>query len=154
MSGVLKYLLASVLILPMSVYAESVFSVTTSLGDNATFLEGDPIEFLIESSEPGYLYLFIVDTQGAVSLIFPNSVDKDNELDALYMTQVPSLTAGYQFKASPPYGQEVVIALRNETAVDVVGLDIESLAHFKTLMASIMPSAIQAEAFFTLESGQ
>lgn len=110
-----KYLFAALLSWALSTQAQDL-SITTSIGDNPTYVEGDPIQLLVTTPKSGYLYLYLIDPEGRASLIFPNALDDQNQLEAGFFLQVPSLDATYQFTATSPYGQERVVALLTEAA--------------------------------------
>jgi hypothetical protein len=127
-------------------------SVTTSLGDEATFIEGDAIAFLVSNEQAGYLYLYLADAAGAVTQIFPNEADSENFIPASFYFQIPKLNANYQFTASAPFGEETLVAIFYENKPEKHSNSATSLQNFDYLMDALNRPHHRAETRFIVQA--
>ncbi|MBU2864284.1 DUF4384 domain-containing protein [Reinekea forsetii] len=90
------------------------FSVTTSLGDNASYVAGDTIQFLITTETSGYLSLFLQDANGNIQQLLPNTYQPSLFIEPGYFIAFPEENAPYKLTASAPFGKEVLFAVLSE----------------------------------------
>jgi hypothetical protein len=77
------------------------------------------------SERSGYLYLFYRDASGRTSCLFPNCLQRDNQIPAWKKVAVPAAQARFRLRVGPPYGREylkAVVTLRPLAAVEVASL--------------------------------
>lgn len=90
----------------------------------------DRLRFHVQSSQPGYLYLFLASADAShLWLLFPNQADNDNRLEAGRGTVVPR--GGWHITASGPPGTDHVVALvtRYPMDLDSMGLRRDGEVH-------------------------
>ncbi len=89
---------------------ESFFNldVTTHLGDDQVFEEGDQIRLLLNLDRAAYLYIFYRDAAGRLFRIFPNEKDRQRVFPAGSYFALPAKEDNYAFRVSPPFGKEHV----------------------------------------------
>ena len=72
------------------------------------YREDDNIEFTLDIPRPGYLHVFILEPGGKATLIFPNKLASNNQVQAGKL-KLPN--GKPPIKASPPYGKSWFVAL-------------------------------------------
>ena len=75
------------------------------------FVEGDLLTLAVESERSGYLYIFDINSEKKITQLFPNRFSPQNEIQANQLTMIPGELAPYQFRAGPPYGESMVVAI-------------------------------------------
>lgn len=81
---------------------------------NASFGVGDLVEFHVKSERPGYLTIVDMGTDGTVTVLFPNSMDGENHIEAGQAFVLPTPAMGTEFRATPPAGRGIVRAFVTE----------------------------------------
>jgi len=72
---------------------------------------GELMRVKVTSEKKGYLYLIYRSADGKLSMIFPNRVQKSNEISANEEIDVPHPNADFQLRVGPPYGEEQLQAV-------------------------------------------
>jgi metacaspase-1 len=110
------------------IVASSHFAVIVK-ADQRIYALGDPIVFKVYTSKAGYLNLFDLGPDGALTLIFPNDFNSDNRVDVGEIIEVPGPRIGdFSFRAIEPTGESRIIALVTSEPVDFKGLGTGSIA--------------------------
>lgn len=91
--------------------ASPSIEVTTQLGNDARFIEGDTIQLLLSLKNPAYVVLVLEDASGRIFRIFPTDPAQPGavSLTAGRYQLIPSAQQGYTVTA--PFGRETVWAL-------------------------------------------
>ncbi|NNE64071.1 MAG: DUF4384 domain-containing protein [Gammaproteobacteria bacterium] len=90
--------------------------ITTHLGDQQTFFDGDVISFLLSLDRDCYVYLFYLDAGAKLIQIYPNQQSGSHFYEkGIYMPIPPSKT-GFEFKITPPFGREALFAFASDNA--------------------------------------
>ncbi|MDR3198002.1 MAG: DUF4384 domain-containing protein, partial [Planctomycetaceae bacterium] len=87
---------------------------------NGQYREGDLLKLNGISRDSGYLYLFGINPQGEVAMLYPQPGD-NNKVEANKQFVVPSEKAGYQIRLNAPYGRYVVKAIVSEKPLSFSG---------------------------------
>ncbi|CAK0766136.1 metacaspase-1 [uncultured Gammaproteobacteria bacterium] len=108
---------------PQTVQQEATALLTSTNPDNVT-LEilpaitsriGQPVRFRITSASEGYLLVLDVNAANQLTQIFPNQFaqrqNHDNRIAANRPLTIPDATYGFEFTASEPTGEGLLIAL-------------------------------------------
>lgn len=104
------------------------FSIRLSLS-KANLKDGEPVEIFYQSSIDSYVYLFCIAADGSVTLLFPNSIKKDNRIQANKPCVFPSPNSSISLKAKllPDFKGEIaeekikVIATKNKEEILSLG---------------------------------
>ncbi len=110
--------------------ADPAFAVTARPDKSPLVVGRDRLRFHVQSSQPGYLYLFLTGADAThLWLLFPNQADNNNRLEAGRDTPVPR--GGWHITASGPPGTDHVVALvtRYPMNLDAVGLRRDGDVH-------------------------
>ncbi len=110
--------------------ADPAFAVSARPDKTPLVVGRDRFRFHVQSSQPGYLYLFLTGADAThLWLLFPNQADNDNRLEAGRDTVVPR--GGWHITASGPPGMDHVVALvtRYPMDLDSVGLRRDGDVH-------------------------
>jgi len=83
--------------------------VTTHLGDKATFIKGDEIQFLLSLSQNSYVLLLYQDASKHLWQLFPNRMRPEQRLPAGDYQSFPSNDDGIKITVGPPYGKEQIL---------------------------------------------
>ena len=82
---------------------------------------GEEINFVITSSEEGYLNIIEVGPSGDITVVFPNKFNNANYVAAEEVIEVPSpRVGGFRFVAIEPLGQSRIIALVTDKPLDLL----------------------------------
>jgi hypothetical protein len=82
--------------------SDFIFDISAARYDGK-YSENDILAINGVTKESGYLYLFGVDPNGKISLLYPQPED-DNRVEAEKSFTVPSPNASYQWRLTQPYG--------------------------------------------------
>jgi hypothetical protein len=93
--------------------------VTTNRpGTGASFRQGESIQYFVNSTMDGYLYLFHVDADRKIVRIFPNPHQPSAQVRAGVPVEVPGAGAPFRFEASAPFGLETTFAVVTPAPLD------------------------------------
>lgn len=84
--------------------------ITTHLGDNQKFVDGDTISFFVSLDKDAYLLIIYQTADKKLIQILPNSYQKKNYYHRGEFIQVPDDDQQFNFKVSPPFGHEKIMA--------------------------------------------
>jgi hypothetical protein len=84
--------------------------ITSHLGDNRTFTEGDIISFLVSLDRDAYILIIYQDAEGNTIQIYPNRQDDSGFQKADLFANVLGEEASYEFIVGKPFGREQVWA--------------------------------------------
>lgn len=92
---------------------DSYYEVDISVdkGDDATYYNGEPIFISFRTTEDAYVVIYDIDTEGKLSLIFPESVEEDGFIRANSTYQIPEDDDDYSLKIKGPPGEEFICAV-------------------------------------------
>jgi hypothetical protein len=82
--------------------------LTTDLGDQQSYIEGDQIQFLLSLGSDAYVYMYHVDTRGAITMLIPDARQQGHFYNAGYFMTLPEYDNGYRFNVSAPFGEHNV----------------------------------------------
>jgi hypothetical protein len=82
--------------------------VTTYLGDQQNFREGDVVSFLLTLERDAYITAIYVDADNNLFRLIPNSRQTSHYFQANLFIPIPPQNAGYNFRVQPPYGNETL----------------------------------------------
>jgi len=86
-------------------------NITTHLGDQQSFVDGDRISFLLSLDNDAYVYLFYRDAAANLLQLLPNERMPNHFFNAGLFMPVPSAQQAFQFTVQPPYGDEFIYAI-------------------------------------------
>lgn len=103
--------------------ADPAFAVSAQPGKTPLVIGRDRLRFHVQSSQGGYLYLFLTGADAAhLWLLFPNQADNNNRLEAGRDTVIPR--AGWHITASGPPGLDHIVALVTRYPMDLDSLGL------------------------------
>jgi hypothetical protein len=83
-------------------------SITTHLGDEQTFREGDIVSFYVNLEENAYLVIIYQDASGQLNVLLPNALHTNNFFNAGLFIPIPNEQNPFQFRITPPFGKETL----------------------------------------------
>jgi len=89
--------------------------ITTNLGDQQIYVEGDHISFLVSISDDAYLLIVYEDAEKNVWQLLPNDVNQQSKFGAGIYIPIPGAEQAYRFRASAPFGQESLLVFASST---------------------------------------
>jgi len=84
--------------------------ITTHLGDQQTYVEGDRLEFLMNLSQDAFVLILYIDAADNITQVLPNDFTKNNHVKSGLYINIPNQSAPFQFSVSAPFGRETVWA--------------------------------------------
>lgn len=91
--------------------------LTTHLGDQQQFIEGDEIQFLLSLGQDAYIYMYYVDAVNNITQILPNENQPGNFYTAGYFIAVPDPENHYRFTVSKPFGDESIRVFASDRSI-------------------------------------
>lgn len=104
--------------------------LTTHLGDQQLFIEGDEIQFLLSLGSDAYVYMYHMDTTGAITQLIPDARQQGHFYNAGYFMTLPEYNNGYRFIVSAPYAEHRVWVFASDA--DISDADVH-VAQGKTI---------------------
>ena len=102
-------------------------SITTHLGDQQSFVEGDVISFLLTLNSDAYIYLFYKDAENNIFLIYPNQKSSSQLFKSGFFIPLPPKEQHFQFKIQAPFGEETLYAIASDNPqVSLAGKQLEN----------------------------
>jgi len=80
-------------------------------GEGSVYKKDEIIRFHFRASMDCYVYLYHMDAQGQVNLLFPNGFNKNNFVKANQVYTIPDETWNFDLQITPPFGAEMVKAV-------------------------------------------
>jgi hypothetical protein len=82
--------------------------LTTHLGDDQTFVEGDILSFYLSLNHDAYVYVFLQDATGSVAQLYPNRHDSAHWFQAGLFLPLPNKASAFRYRAGAPFGKDIV----------------------------------------------
>lgn len=95
--------------------------LTTHLGDQQQFVEGDEIQFLLSLGRDAYIYMYYIDASNKVTQILPNMEQGNNHYLSGYFLTIPEYENHYRFTVNEPFGEEAVWVIASDRSIDIDG---------------------------------
>ncbi len=83
----------------------------SNLGNEASYQIGDCIQVHLQASQNCYLTLLNVSSDGALTVVYPNALHKDNFLPAGQSITIPGPQDGFDYRLEGPPGTEQLKAI-------------------------------------------
>ncbi|NOX43727.1 MAG: DUF4384 domain-containing protein [Gammaproteobacteria bacterium] len=84
--------------------------ITSHLGDNQIYTEGDVISLYVSLDRDAFVLIFYQDAGGNLNQIIPNKLSSDHFFRAGDFFSVPNLNSPFKFTISEPFGTEYLWA--------------------------------------------
>lgn len=91
--------------------------LTTHLGDQQQFVEGDEIQFLLSLGQDAYIYMFYIDAAKNINQILPNDSQPDHYYSAGYFLTIPEYDNLYRFTINKPFGEETIWIFASDRSI-------------------------------------
>lgn len=82
--------------------------LTTHLGYQQQFVEGDEIQFLLSLGSDAFIYMFYVNADNVLVQILPSKKQDSNFYSKGFFLTIPEYEDGYRFIIKKPFGKESV----------------------------------------------
>ena len=92
--------------------------LTTHLGDQQKFVEGDEIQFLLNLGSDAYIYMYYIDANNQITQLLPNENQASNFYTAGYFLTLPEYENNYRFTISKPFGNETVWVIASDQKIE------------------------------------
>ena len=127
--------------------------VAISIDKSRVRIGKDPLRFSVLSSKSGYVYLLMVGTdRSEFSLLFPNSVDKKNRIEAGKTVDLPR--RGWNMTAGGPAGFDKFVAIVSESPRDFSAVGMKATDVFGSFPLTAPQAVIASGAAIPLHAGQ
>ena len=83
-----------------------------------SYREGDELAINIVSEQDAFAYVFYHQADGKTSLIFPNSVQKNNEVRARQAVAIPAQNDLFRWQIGAPFGNERLTVICSKTPLN------------------------------------
>jgi hypothetical protein len=102
----------------------------------------DKLEFQVQSTKPGFVYVYLLSSGGEMYLLFPNAIDKRNRIEAGATLSLPK--ASWAMDAGGPAGTDefVVLVSERERDLKLSGIQYEGVfGQFSTKILAALEAA-------------
>ena len=114
-------------------------------------IDQDSFEFTLKSSHAGYVYLLMVGSDGtSFDLLFPNQLDKKNEIAAGETLKLPHAT--WELAAGGPAGKDTLLAIVAESPRDFSNIGMQPAGPFSVIDAQAVPGGTRDIQLVTTNS--
>ena len=114
---------------------------------------GSPLDIMVESDRNGHLVLLDINSAGEMHQIFPNELSLGSGVSGTVRAgeslRLPGERAGFRFKATPPAGAGILLAIVSEESPQIRDL----VSRHKDLAVVARPSAYLVEIDEALRAG-
>ena len=93
--------------------------LTTHLGEQQQFVQGDEIQFLLSLGQDAYIYMFYLDAKGDITQILPNQNQHSHFYSAGYFLTIPEYENLYRFTISEPFGEESIWIFASDQSISL-----------------------------------
>lgn len=93
--------------------------LTTHLGDQQQFVEGDEIQFLLSLGKDAYIYMFYIDALKNIRQILPNENQHSHYYSAGYFLTIPEYDNLYRFTINKPFGEETLWVFASDRSIEL-----------------------------------
>lgn len=87
--------------------------------DRTTYRVGEPIHFYFRAERDCYLNLVDINSEGEISLLFPNRFDSNNRVQGGKTYCIPGDNYGFALEAMPPTGSDRIYAIASTRPLDI-----------------------------------
>lgn len=91
--------------------------------DRTTYRVGEPIHFYFRAERDCYINLVDINSEGEISLLFPNRFDSNNSVRGGKTYCIPGNNYGFALEAMPPTGTDRIYAIASTRPLDVFDHD-------------------------------
>lgn len=82
--------------------------LTTSVGHQQSFVEGEEIQFLLSLGDDAYVYMYHVDADGKIKQILPSAQQSSHFYKKGFFLTIPNYEKVFRFIVRQPYGDETI----------------------------------------------
>lgn len=107
--------------------------LTTHLGDQQLFVEGDEIQFLLSLGSDAFIYMIYIDAEDNLIQLLPNQNQSSNYYSAGYFLTIPEYDNGYRFVIKKPFGEEFIWVFASDQSISLNKND-DSIASIKEII--------------------
>ena len=91
--------------------------LTTHLGYQQQFVEGDEIQFLLSLGSDAFIYMYHIDAANNIRQILPSENQQSNFYAAGYFLTIPEYENLYRFTISEPFGNESIWVFASDQSI-------------------------------------
>ena len=92
--------------------------LTTHMGEQLQFVEGDDIQFLLSLGQDAFIYMFYIDADNRVVQLLPSPEQPSNFYAAGYFLTIPEYKNLYRFTVNKPFGEESIWVLASDQSIN------------------------------------
>lgn len=92
-------------------------NITTQMGKNGLFLEGDGVQFLVNLNRSAYLVLILEDANAQMTKLYPVDTDSSEVRKSPAASYVSFPSDNMYYRVTPPFGSESVWAIASSKPV-------------------------------------
>ena len=114
---------------PLSQLESIPLELTTHLGDQQIYFEGDEIQFLLSLGSEAYIYMYYINANGNILQLLPDNEQISNHYLPGYFLTIPEYDNHYRFTVSQPFGEQSiwVFASDRSIAMDIKNVSITAI---------------------------
>ena len=93
--------------------------LTTHLGDQLQFVEGEELQLLLSLGSNAYVYMYHIDAVGNITQMLPHKNQSSHYYLAAYFLTVPEYVDGFRFVINKPFGSETIWVIASDEHIEM-----------------------------------
>ena len=97
--------------------------LTTTVGHQQTFVEGEEIQFLLSLGDDAYIYMYHIDATGNIEQILPSTQQSSHFYKKGFFLTIPNYEKVFRFIVTRPYGDETIHVFASDQSLLDINVD-------------------------------
>jgi len=127
--------------------------LTTTVGHQQSFVEGEEIQFLLSLGDDAYVYMYHIDAAGKIYQILPSAQQNSHFYKQGFFLTIPNYEKLFRFIVSQPYGDATIYLFASDQSVLDINIDSTSISEIREHIISRSVAFGEDKFSFSSRSG-
>ena len=97
--------------------------LTTTVGHQQSFIEGEEIQFLLSLGDDAYIYMYHIDAAGKIDQILPSAQQSSHFYKQGFFLTIPNYEKLFRFIVSQPFGDATIHVFASDQSLLDINVD-------------------------------
>lgn len=125
--------------------------LTTTVGHQQSFVEGEEIQYLLSLGDDAYIYMYHIDAAGKIHQILPSAQQSSNFYKQGFFLTIPNYEKLYRFIVSQPHGDATIQVFASDQSVLDINIDSTSINEIREHIISRSAAFGEDKFSFTIQ---
>ena len=121
--------------------------LTTTVGHQQSFVEGEEIQFLLSLGDDAYIYMYHVDAEGKINPILPSVQQRSHFYKKGFFLTIPNYENLFRFIVSKPFGDATIHVFASDQSLLDINIDSTSISEIREDIISRSTAAFGEDKF-------